>query len=172
MNELKEKVENQLMKSLGEIADAAVAEVKAAEVKTADPVPAAVEPDKVEGQDDLQKKYSELNEKFEALSKKLAAAPEGTEVEINKNAAMEKINDLMKSMGIDPNNVEVDFVIKEKRKGTVDNTDEKFSGSEDDKTAEGEPVTNERLSKELEGLNPEEKSEALNLYFKQVVLGK
>ena len=172
MNELKEKVENQLMKSLGEIADAAVAEVKAAEVKTVDPVPAVVEPNKVEGQDDLQKKYSELNEKFEALSKKIAATPEGNEVEINKNAAMDKINDLMKSMGIDPNNVEVDFVIKEKRKGTVDNTDEKFSGSEGNKDAEGEPVTNEQLSKELEGLNPEQKNEALNLYFKQVVLGK
>ena len=98
---------------------------------------------------------------------------EKTEGEITKKQKEIKASmvELVKSMGIDPKNVDIDFTIKEKKKGvhSDDNSFIKKNKNEDD---EIDTETEGELEKAISGLDAEGKKEALDVYFKSMIFGK
>lgn len=180
-NKTKDEIVKALTGKLTEIADAVIKEIKEkpADGDTVEPTkPAEGEKPVVPetpaeptpGETEVTKSISDLSKKVEELIKQLNAKPtaEKTAEELAKKQADIKAGmiELVKSMGIDPENVDVDFVVKEKKKGTVaddENFSKKVSG--DDEEDEGD----DELTKELNSLDSDQKKEALDHYFKSVI---
>lgn len=180
MKEVKDEIVKALTGKLTEIADAVVKEIgekpteKPAETPVTPPAEKPVEtPAVVPAVENevLTKSLADLSAKVEELTKKLNEKPvetpaETTDLEKKQSEIKAGMVELVKAMGIDTNNVDVDFVIKEKKKGTVvaeDNTPEDADEDEDD---------GDSLSKELSELEPEQKKEALDHYFKSMIFPK
>lgn len=183
MSKTKDEIVKALTGKLTEIADAVIKEVKE---KQADSDP--VEPTKTaEGEKpvtpektpeapttpestEVAKSISDLTKKVEDLTKKLNEKPdvEKTAEDLAKKQADIKAGmiELVKSMGIDPENVDVDFVIKEKKKSAVPDA-ENFSKKVNDEDEDDEDV--DELTKELNSLEPDQKKEALDHYFKSII---
>lgn len=182
-NKTKDEIVKALTGKLTEIADAVIKEIKEkpADGDTVEPTKPAegekpvvpetpAEPTPGAGETEVTKSISDLSKKVEELIKQLNAKPtaEKTAEELAKKQADIKAGmiELVKSMGIDPENVDVDFVVKEKKKGTVaddENFSKKVSG--DDEEDEGD----DELTKELNSLDSDQKKEALDHYFKSVI---
>lgn len=138
----------------------------------------------------IEKSISDLTAVVNSLSKTLAETPAGKEAELTgKRSEIAKgMSELIKSMGINPDDVEVNFEIKEKKKGKVEDDQNGFEksladGEEDEEGAgdetedegiedgDGEETEDEKLTKALSELSSEDKEKALNAYFKTVVFG-
>ena len=177
----KDEIVKTLTGKLSEIADAVIKEVNEKAPsnppatppveKTATP-PAENAPT---GNEVLTKSVADLATKVEELSKKLnAPTPPAEKTAEEKTADITKkqgeikagMLELVKSMGIDTENVDVDFTVKEKKKGTIVAKSEKFDKSEDDDDPDN---SEELLNKELSELEPEQKKEALDHYFKSLI---
>lgn len=104
----------------------------------------------------LQNKIETLEKKFESVNKTDVDSNEQKRQEIQKSVV-----ELVKSMGIDTNNVDLNFTIMEKKKSEVSADDEsdKFQKDFDPKN----------LDTEFEKLSEEDKSEALTKYFKDFI---
>jgi len=113
---------------------------------------------------------SNLQKQVNALSEKLEKGIKSTE-EVTKESIDKKKEDvqagmveLVKSMGINPEDVDLNFVIKEKKKGVIETED-------DDKfKEENTDVESEDFEKQFDKLPEEERQEALTMYFKRFLL--
>ena len=121
---------------------------------------------------DLVKSLNDVKEEIAALNKK--AEPVKAESVLDEKAELQKKQDeikssmfeLVKSMNIDTDNIEMDFIIKEKKKGSVDDDDAVIVKTKDD---DDTVVSETDLEKNLMELEPEERKEALDVYFKNLV---
>lgn len=166
--ERKEAISKTLTDSLNKIAESAVEEMKKSidapekPEKTEAETNSTTQEDSNKNQEDVVAIVKSLADKLESIETKLNAKPETTEEKISKSqgAVKEQVVELVKSMGIDPNNVDVNFVIKEKKKSEVN-------------TEDGDKFTNdnsgEDFEKQFEALPTEQKQEALSEFFKSVI---
>jgi hypothetical protein len=114
----------------------------------------------------LQSKIDTLEKKFDG-GVKTAEDVSKENITKKKEEIQAGMVELVKSMGIDPANIDLNFVIKEKKKSEVEQvaTEEKNKFSKE--TSDND--SDDDLEKQLEGLSAEEKSGALNTYFKEFI---
>lgn len=130
----------------------------------------------VDKKDDQENKNQ--NSEVTELIKNLQTKIDALEIKLDKgvktaeDVAADNINkkkdeiqagmvELVKNMGLDPENLDLNFVIKEKKKSEVD--DNKSDG---DKFSKENESDEDDFEKQFENLSDEERTEALNTYFK------
>jgi hypothetical protein len=123
----------------------------------------------------LTTQVGELTKSIELIVKGMTKpagteTPAGEDLEKKKQAATVAVNDIVKAMGIDTDNVEVDFVIKEKKKGTVE-TDPKAFGKKVSENGEGEEeeTDGDQFTKTFNSLDESGKKELSDAAWKKML---
>ncbi len=170
LDETKNEILKVLVNKLTDIAEKAVKSIDANAAGTAGGETGSEA--KPADKPDVNKQLTDLTNKITELEKKLAAGIPDSKEELEKKQSeiLAGVSSLIKSMNLNPEDLDVNFVIKEKKKGTVENTNTKFSKSGDAEGENDDAEGESDLEKELSKLSPEERQEALNEYFKAVVL--
>lgn len=163
----KDAISKMLGEKLNTVADSIIKSLEApqeGESKSPKNEPETPKPDAnaPAAQTDVHKAIADLTAAVEELKKSSKSDTPAQSDDVKKELITTTLKDFVKSLGLDMDNVDASIDVKEKKKSVVEQDDkvEKYIG---DKSEEID------LEKDFDSLNKDEKSEALDYYFKSIV---